>query len=149
MKQTIKALLPTGRWVGGESFSKALELLEEVSTEITKKTDSEFRIEFTQPTRANKKWSKLLNVSQIEIDQTLRQEKGASLAYFSQFLTGNMEIEEVELFKAKIKNIEVDAFKAGGSIGKREVNPIIKLFEALKPAYVSFEYYNKNKDRIV
>ncbi len=148
IKQAIKALFPPGKWVGGTKFSKNIEELEEAVESIIKKINHEFSSDFSQPTKVNAKWAKLLDVSQTDIEQTLRQEKGASLSYFSQFLTDGMKIEELGLFKAKIKNIEVDDFKAGDAIEESKTNPIIDFLDSIKPAYVSFEYYDMEERRI-
>lgn len=148
IKKAIYSLLPPGKWTGSQSFSDALNELENTSNEVIKKINVETAIDFCLPNKQNSKWAKILNVDPTEISQKLSLDKGASLFYLSKLLTDDIKIEEIDLYKVKVKNIPSDGFKAGDGAGDSQPNPIIELLEALKPAYVSFEYYNEDNGRI-
>lgn len=148
IRKAIHNLLPPGKWIGSPKFQQKLALLEEETKKIIDKVDIQFKVDFLQPTKVNAKWSRLLDIPQTEIESKLRQEKGAYHSYFSQFLTDGIEIEVVSLFRVKIKNIKSEGFKAGDSIGNIQALPIIEFLEEIKPAYVSFEYYNESNGRI-
>lgn len=146
--QAIMALLPPGKWEGGIEFKSGLKHLENETNAVIDNLKWQSTIDFTQPTKANSKWAKLLRVAQTEITQKLIFEKEASRSYFLKLLPEGVKFEEVDLFKAHVKNIPSEGFKSGDSIGSSTTNPTIELLETLKPAYVRFEYYNEANERI-